>query len=83
LLDEIMGIYNDDLDWKLETEMEANASENTAKICIYTKHYEKIGKVFRLESFLQYNDSLILKVLRDDFEDYPNWNVTVKLVKVK
>ena len=50
---------------------------------ISSRSFDKVGKVMKLESYLEFNIDLILSVLKDNVEDYPNWNSTTKTAKVK
>ena len=76
--------------WKLEKRREesvdipANIQVPSEKYetVIYSRRFDKIGKVFKLESYLGFNIDLLLDVLRVKVESYPEWNTAVKDAKV-
>jgi hypothetical protein len=80
LLNEVLGIINNTSGWKV-TKEHVNESDST-RITVYAKSFNKIGKVFKVEALLPFSEKLVLKVIRDDVEDYTKWNVTIKLAKV-
>jgi hypothetical protein len=82
LINTVLDILNDKEKWKLEKELEANMSETSQKMSIYTKNIENIGKVTKLETFLQTSDKSIVKILRDDIDAYSKWSFGVRSMKV-
>jgi hypothetical protein len=80
LLNEVLNIMGTTSGWKMTKEFTEVDTAN--KITVYAKNFNKIGKVFKVEAVMPFSDKLLLKVIRDDIEDYTKWNVTVKLAKV-
>ena len=81
LLNEVLNILSVNTGWKL-TKESLPESDKVPKITVYAKSFNKIGKVFKVETILPFSDKLVLRVIRDDLEDYTKWNLTIKSTKV-
>lgn len=86
MIDKALEMYNKTSGWKLDKQFVDNErlgeTGNLIETRIYSQTFSKIGKVFKLESHLNFDLKLILTVLRDEVERFPEWNKTVKLTKV-
>lgn len=88
LVTKIMDIFNKTDGWKLDKqqmlqqEFSINGDPKLNEVRIYTQSFSKIGKVFKLEAYIKYNYETLINVLRDDVDNYPKWNKSVKTSKV-
>ncbi|RNA43756.1 stAR-related lipid transfer 3, partial [Brachionus plicatilis] len=92
LLETLVSIKNDDKDWNLtefnlidllnEKNVKIDSIDANINCSLKTKYFSGIGKVFKLDTVIPFEESLLLKVLRDEVEECANWNVTVKEAKV-
>lgn len=79
LVDKIIEIYSRQDGWKIEKIINEDDSTETS---ITSQTLTKIGKIFKLESTLEFSANDILKVLRDEIEIFPEWNKDVKETKI-
>ncbi len=77
MIDKVMTIFNKTEGWKLDKKL-----NDLSDTCISTQTFGKVGKIFKLESLLYYDESLVLKLLRDDVVDYPSWDKNVNECQV-
>jgi hypothetical protein len=80
VVNKVLDIFYKKEGWKLDKEIKI--SQELVSINDAADERLKIGKVFKLESYIKFNDQVILKVLRDDVDKYPLWNKAVKDTKV-
>ena len=81
LINDVLYIYNTTEGWILESEKTLNDSD-TSKTSMFTRKFESFGKFFKLVSYLPFNDRFILRVLRDQVDNFNKWNTTINTSKV-
>jgi len=64
--------------WTLEGEK----NSDTLKTSMFTRKFDRFGKVFKLVSYLPFNDRFVLRVLRDQVDEFNKWNGTIISSKV-
>jgi hypothetical protein len=77
IVDKVLNIFNKPDGWKLDKKL-----NDHCETCIYTQTFSKLGKIFKLESTLNYDENLVLRLLRDDVMDYPKWDKNVNQCQV-
>lgn len=81
LLNDVLYIYNTIDGWTLESEKKLTDSD-TFKTSMFTRKFERFGKVFKLVSYLPFNERFILRVLRDQVDEFNKWNTTINMSKI-
>jgi hypothetical protein len=78
LVTDVLSIYNNTKGWTQSKELKTDQFE----AFVYTKKFAKIGKVFKLETVIPYNDKLLVHTITNNIDDYLKWNTTVQSIKI-